>query len=323
MKNEINWVQYLRGLAAMMVVWHHALGQVPGTFNFIHVPEFGPLGVDLFFTISGFIMLVTTWNKPMTPSEFLWRRLCRIAPLYWIATLAMVGIAALAPSLFKTLQWDGASLVKSLGFIPYDSLAAPGRIAPLLVPGWTLNYEMFFYVLFAGSLIFIPRDGFKVVLLTLLFLVLAGLIVHPTTPVWSVYTSARLLEFGFGMVIGRWYVSRKWKRRDVAYPALSALGDASYSIYLTHIFTLGALRVVWSAVVPQASMASSVILMAISMALCAFVGWLSYRLIEVPIAKALKGRRPSGVARWFKNQYNIYATWRTVLRREGEQGWWI
>jgi exopolysaccharide production protein ExoZ len=63
-------IQYLRGLAAMMVVWHHSVGQVPATLNFIRLPMWGVYGVDLFFMISGFIMLVTTWDKRMTPTEF-------------------------------------------------------------------------------------------------------------------------------------------------------------------------------------------------------------------------------------------------------------
>lgn len=297
---KINSVQYLRALAAMMVVWHHALGQVAGTFNFIHVPEFGPYGVDLFFMISGFIMLVTTWGKDMTPKEFMWHRLRRIVPLYWIVTLAMVVIAIIAPTLFKTLKWDVPSLLKSLSFIPYDSLAAPGRVAPLLVPGWTLNFEMFFYVLFAGSLIFLPQDGLKVVIFTLLALVLAGLIIHPTSAVWQVYTSARLLEFGAGMLVGRWYVSHRWKRhdyvyrwkrRDTTHPILSALGDSSYSIYLTHIFTLGLLRVVWVSIVPTATMGSSIAFVSISLVLCALVGWFCFRLIESPLTRMLSGKR--------------------------------
>lgn len=137
----------------MMVVWHHATAEVAMAPVFGKIPTFGPLGVDLFFGISGFIMLVTTWDKPIGPAEFMAHRIKRIVPLYWLATLSMVGLAVVAPALFKTLKWDAATLTESLLFIPHYSLSFPGDIKPLLVPGWSLHYEMFFYVLFAGALL--------------------------------------------------------------------------------------------------------------------------------------------------------------------------
>jgi peptidoglycan/LPS O-acetylase OafA/YrhL len=63
-------IQYLRALAALMVVWHHGLRQLPGVSDLIQVPAFGESGVDLFFVINGFIMLVTTTEKPLKPWEF-------------------------------------------------------------------------------------------------------------------------------------------------------------------------------------------------------------------------------------------------------------
>ena len=104
----------------MMVVWHHSLKQdIPLSPIFHRIPQLGPLGVDLFFGISGFIMLVTTWGKSVTPAEFMGHRIRRIVPLYWMATLLMVGIAIIAPALFKTLKFDASSILKSLFFVPY------------------------------------------------------------------------------------------------------------------------------------------------------------------------------------------------------------
>jgi exopolysaccharide production protein ExoZ len=286
----IKQVQYLRGIAAMMVVWAHSMVQVSATPTFIRLPDFGPYGVDVFFVISGFIMLVTTWDKPMTPREFIWHRIRRVVPLYWLATLLMVGISMVAPELFKTLKWDVLSLLKSLFFVPYDSLSFPGSTFPLLVPGWTLNYEMFFYALFAISMFLGKPLRLPLLAGTLIVLVADGYVFHPGNVMARVYTDQRLLEFGAGMILGRIWVIRKHMRRDGGSAVLMALGDASYSIYLSHLFTLGALRVLWVRLAPEATMASSVGFMATAMMVCAVAGWLCYRWVERPLTKWISGR---------------------------------
>src|ERR1700731_4366402 len=89
-QDVIRPIQYLRALAALMVVWHHGLNQVPGVARYIALPDFGPSGVDIFFVISGFIMLVTTAGQEVTPGEFFRRRVIRVVPLYWLMTLLML-----------------------------------------------------------------------------------------------------------------------------------------------------------------------------------------------------------------------------------------
>src|SRR6266478_6157802 len=187
-------IQYLRGIAAMMVVWHHALGQIALSHQLTDLPPFGGYGVDLFFVISGFIMLVTTWDKPITPVEFIKHRIRRVVPLYWLATSLMVVGAIAAPFMFKTLKWDAAALTKSLLFVPYENLSFPGTISPLLVPGWSLNYEMFFYAIFA--LLLLVGRGWRVPLMigALSVLVAAGRIWHPASAPLQVYTNPVMLE---------------------------------------------------------------------------------------------------------------------------------
>ena len=96
-------IQYLRGIAALMVVWFHSVGQIPGGRHVSSPSNFGNSGVDLFFVISGFIMVVTTAGTDVSAFEFLRRRIVRVVPLYWLLTLAMVVAAIALPSLFKTL----------------------------------------------------------------------------------------------------------------------------------------------------------------------------------------------------------------------------
>jgi exopolysaccharide production protein ExoZ len=331
-------IQYLRAIAALMVVWHHSLIQVPGVAQFIVLPEFGPSGVDLFFVISGFIMLVTTAGKEVTPAEFIRLRVIRVVPLYWLMTLLMLGCAIVAPMAFKTLQFSPTAVVKSLLFIPYDSLSFPGQAWPVLVPGWTLNYEMFFYALFAASLLVPARFRLASLVATLLTLVLAGHLAEPSGPVLATYTNPRLLEFAAGAVIGHFWmrgvfrvkllVSVAWigigiylltrvgqapnwlpmcgamlivggslspALRELHSRLLLALGDASYSIYLTHLFTLAALRIVWVRVLPAPeSLAAAIAFMVVAIPICAAAGFAVYRWVEKPLTKGLRriiGRR--------------------------------
>jgi exopolysaccharide production protein ExoZ len=324
-------IQYLRALAALMVVWHHSLTQVPATIQFIQLPEFGTSGVDLFFVISGFIMSVTTTEKPLTPWQFFELRIVRVVPLYWLVTLLMIGCAVVAPSAFKTLLFSPAAVAKSLFFVPYHSLSFPTEIWPVLVPGWTLNYEMFFYALFAITLA-LPL-GVRMISLvsTLAALVIVGHVVQPTNPALLVYTSPLLLEFGLGaivgylwarkslemslagslaaVVVGLWMLFSRgelWGYSQMVGATLTVigclsawirswdsrmlleLGNASYSIYLTHLFTLGGLRAVWVRLLPQVSMEYAIAFMAAALIASAMVGWLCYRWIEQPLTKRLR-----------------------------------
>ena len=153
-------VQALRALAAFMVVCVHiqALALMAGAPA--KVTEAGNAGVDLFFVISGFIMVFTTGRKPMGPAAFFGARLRRIAPLYWSMTLAVFLVARLAPSLVQNTPTDIGRLVASILFVP--ELRPDGTMRPVVFVGWTLNFEMAFYVLFALGL-FAPRRWLGVV----------------------------------------------------------------------------------------------------------------------------------------------------------------
>ncbi len=173
----IHPIQYLRGIAALMVVWHHGVGQL-ATLETYFPFRFGTSGVDLFFVISGFIMVVTTAGRDVTPTEFIARRFVRVVPLYWVLTLALAATALVAPSLFRSVTLTAVSLIQSLLFIPHFSPSHAGMIWPVLVPGWTLNYEMFFYVVFAASLAFSHR--LAILSITLAMLVASGYLLGPS-----------------------------------------------------------------------------------------------------------------------------------------------
>jgi exopolysaccharide production protein ExoZ len=194
-------IQALRAVAAMMVVCVHlqalaAMGGAPERLT-----DAGNAGVDLFFVISGFIMVFTTGRKPQGPLAFLGSRLRRIAPLYWSVTLAVIAVARLTPSLVQGTPSDIGRLMQSLSFIPASR--PDGSLRPVVFVGWTLNFEMAFYVLFALGLL-APRRwiGVFAAVATLAAAVLWGWAARPASPVLGFYTTPMVLEFGAGMFLG-------------------------------------------------------------------------------------------------------------------------
>src|SRR3954451_25277970 len=93
--------------------------------------------VNLFFVISGFIMVYTTFSRPTRPAEFLCNRIARIVPLYWLMTLGTYSIAFVAPTLLQATSTNPLELLKSLFFVPF--VKSNGLVQPVLFLGWTLN----------------------------------------------------------------------------------------------------------------------------------------------------------------------------------------
>jgi exopolysaccharide production protein ExoZ len=180
-------IQYLRAGAALAVVLFHAW----------HGFFIGQAGVDVFFVISGFVMWTVT-AKPVGPGEFLMHRLVRIVPLYWIATVLMA----------VHQRASFADTIQSLLFWPYRNTT--GEVWPVLVQGWTLNFEMFFYMVFAASLL-IPRK-FRLISLTAVLGVLAaaGLIHGDRPAIFWTWANPLHLEF----LAGAW-ISEAWLRGAV------------------------------------------------------------------------------------------------------------
>ncbi|HKX10107.1 MAG TPA: acyltransferase [Stellaceae bacterium] len=194
-------IQYLRAIAASLVVLHHAFS-VPSLVEFYPRP-YGSYGVDLFFVISGYIMWSTTADGSRGPRRFWIARIVRIVPLYWIFTSLYIAVALVAPTALFSGALDPVHLLKSYLFIP-AAHPATGLILPVYMLGWTLNYEMFFYLVF-GLCLLIPSQRWR--LLTLVgalgLLVALGLAARPSEAAAQIYTNPLLLEFAAGAVLAR------------------------------------------------------------------------------------------------------------------------
>ncbi len=169
-------LQICRAFAAVTVVLGHALhdASVVAARRGAEAPAPGmdwTFGVDVFFVISGFIMVYVSgkdFARPGAAWEFLRRRLIRIVPLYWTLTTIMLVVGLFLPQLLAIPLGSLSYIVSSYLFIPEWRVGAPEpEIRPLLALGWTLNYEMLFYVALAGVMFLPVRRAIAV--LTALF----------------------------------------------------------------------------------------------------------------------------------------------------------
>lgn len=201
-------IQTLRGLAALLVVCEH-----------IRFLACGAFGVDIFFCISGFMIMYTTHHST---EGFFRKRLIRILPFYYVITLGVYLMLVLFPSLFEQTRASLPQFIKSLLFIPFDM--GNGVIQPIVRIGWTVNCEMFFYLLF--GIAFRISHKYRGVICTGMLLCCAGLGAllssgntwtgvtfigeHGVTPSLLApvffYGNPVMLEFGLG--IFSYYVAR-------------------------------------------------------------------------------------------------------------------
>lgn len=190
-------LQILRAVAATSVfIFHlfdilHLRGLISSRYAMV-----GAAGVDIFFVISGFIITLAAGKDRTT---FMLKRIARVVPLYWFVTLAIFAVGILMPHLLGRTEMTADALLQSLLFIPF--MRDMGDIKPIVVVGWTLNYEMMFYVLFALCLSRSIRKTVIKVSIILLALVIFGRMAEITAAPLIFYTNGIVLEFLFGMVI--------------------------------------------------------------------------------------------------------------------------
>lgn len=272
---KLRSVQILRGVAACGVLFMHA--HIWGAHAFSRPLSVGGAGVDLFFVVSGFIMVSIASGK--RPIEFLMDRLVRIFPLWWIALVPWV--LAKGSSWFETLA--------SIALIPIYPIQA----GPVLGAGWTLSFELLFYGgfalalatrkavpigLFVGSLALavttkempfvfvgspiilefllgaviatlprISRLGLPSIVLSAIWLALFQVgNAEPSTVFTPTMVTYRVLAWGIpaGMLFYG-AVSLESYFASLAFTPLVFLGDASYSIYLFHPMILAVSPFQW------------------------------------------------------------------------------
>lgn len=339
-------LQYARGIAALIVAVTHAAVHpyLAGPGSSPDLPHLtARFGVTLFFVISGFIMALTTGAGRFDPLLFMRRRISRIVPLYYVATALVILLLVAAPAAFKTTVFEPVHIIKSLLFIPAYEPLGSGAIHPTFRLGWTLQYEMFFYVVFACCFMLDLRQ--RAIVLTIIFgsLMTLGQIMTFQNAIVVAYVQLDTLAFVAGvwlavtvgseridlrgrpasMVLGFvlascvalvwiygeirnnpwtqvWLVafctavvwlllSQRQEPRSRFGKLMLAAGDASYSIYLFHMFAVGAVTYVALKLVPREFLPAMIVVSAI----CAVAtGFLAYRYVETPLNRIFHRRQP-------------------------------
>jgi exopolysaccharide production protein ExoZ len=194
---KLTGIEAARGVAASLVVFYHAARHMDVACR---VPllrallQFGHVGVDVFFVLSGFIILFVHFEdvgRPQRLGRYVSRRASRVLPVYWVALALtiLLGMVAKHP-------WPGALSVL------WSALLLPSWSEPLLGVAWTLQYEVVFYAVFA-VLILNRRVGMVLMAVWLLGVVAVSVGVGGAGVPPSI-CSAYDLEFFLGMGVAVW-----------------------------------------------------------------------------------------------------------------------
>ena len=195
MARQLVTIQYLRALSAVGIVLFHVSRR-----HDVDIP-IGEGRIALFFIVSGFILWWITAGRRNDPRQFMLRRLARLVPLYWLVTSIMFVASVLG---LTSHHPDGvAHYLASMLFIPHRN--SLGQIFPLLMPGWTLVYEMFFCIVFALLLMAPEARRFWALTAVLGGLALCGLVFRPTSAILTIYTNQILLEFLAGVWLAHFW----------------------------------------------------------------------------------------------------------------------
>lgn len=193
----IHNIQKLRGVAALMVFFHHALGHFLAmglSFPlFEWLARVGFLGVDVFFVISG-LVIAKSLDKQPKATLFFKKRFFRIFLGYWpMFALAWVVHAFYHPERLPHIDLLGSFTLMSLKM---DSL--------LIFPSWSLTYELFFYLLVGVLLLLtVTKPMFWMFLHSIAIIIKINTIKYHLYPLLDFLMSPMVLEFFAGFVLWR------------------------------------------------------------------------------------------------------------------------
>lgn len=334
-------VQYLRAIAALIVAVTHAAADV-GSLHGLEIGYWipGPFGVEIFFVISGFIICHANLGRTGLDAvkRFARGRFWRIAPFYWLCTTLYLVIAMVADRVLNRGALTPGYVAASYAFFPFP--ATDGRMSPAYALGWSLNFEVFFYTLFALGMFFHPRSALIGLTLTMVALALSHKYMPEQTAL-HFWTAPFVLEFLVGVWIAQAAKSFVWRASSAAFwpltitlvivsalafngtepgvswwsislasalvivgvftrsapdmfGAMAAIGNASYSLYLLHMFVirggviaLGRVDVPWPYLVTWAML----------IAAACIISLLSHRYVERFFAARASGAIPAFIAR--------------------------
>jgi exopolysaccharide production protein ExoZ len=232
---KLSSLQVARGLAALFVVAFHSIyinaKYVEGDSILPELFVFGQTGVDLFFVLSGFVMIVAFRNKFGARNEipgFLKARFFRIYPTYWVYLLAVFLVFIVRPEIVNNSQAGNVDLFSSFLLLPQDA-------APLVMVAWSLIHEVWFYLVFAMILMLPARLAPAAFIAWLVAIVSASLfLTTPDDAYLRVMMHEFSVEFIFGALAGFAYLKASAdtasNRATLAVLALTGFAGLAYAV---------------------------------------------------------------------------------------------
>lgn len=202
-EKQILSIQALRGVAVLGVVAFHTLAielKYSGGDRWLSdLLLFGETGVDLFFVISGFVMVLVTrgrFGKPREVMRFFWSRTTRIYPTYWFYFFLTLGIFLVMPAWVNASQGHQVNLWKSFFLFP-------DHTAPLVLVAWSLIHELWFYLVFGLLLLFREKIMLPALLVwgVLIIAVNSAVNVETLVPWQRIVLHAYTLQFIIGALV--------------------------------------------------------------------------------------------------------------------------
>lgn len=328
-------LQYLRAFAAVLVVFFHLI--ISAVFNdrwfsdypgLIHI---GQIGVDIFFVLSGFIITYSMYNRKSMGSkvQFILLRIIRIYPMYWLYSLAVL-IVFLSP-FTKAYTFDFLYFLKSMLLFP--TYNAEGGLYPLLIVGWTLVCEMYFYLIFCACRSSNKWKSLVYVFFSFLFIFIFAKYFLSSNAITEFLSQTIFFEFTAGMLLYNLFSHHKgyelihkakflirliaisnfiillcyWDELNAFREILNAsfsifallsvlsirknkdniiskffisVGDASYSLYLSHLLFVMVITGLWKRGILLPAHGHEIFYFLFVIFICITFSILSYRLIE-------------------------------------------
>jgi len=342
--NKLNTIQFLRAIAVLLVVHCHAIDFWNNSkqTHFFYLENFGAVGVDIFFVISGFVITIISYQyaKEKGGFYFFLKRIVRVVPVYWLFSFFVVVIDYLHSGNLH----DKNSILKTILFIPFPS-DYPIIVSPILSQGWTLSFELVFYSVVSMAMLAGAKRYLQITVLFFLALVCINVFTKNQYVYINFAGSGIMLEFLMGVLTGAVFLSGFYFSKTVSViifmtgiagllatlffgfgsisqarftlnghlavyrsilwglpsamlvagfvmrekagpvkiqPVWIGIGNASYSIYLTHNFFLQSIYLRFTKWDTQKKVPPDVQLL-IAMAIVVAGGYIFYRLLEKPL----------------------------------------
>jgi len=202
--HKLDSIQVLRAIAVILVVYVHCIPSAENLFGYSPDFSVGALGVDLFFTISGFIMtrIFGSYYEKGGWKFFAVKRVARILPLYWGLSLGKFII----DYFYGHTVAEFRAIIKTVIFLPiFDNPFTN----PIIPAGWSLSYELYFYLLITLLLVWRTKHIPALLSCLLVGLSIAGLLFNPQNTTLNFLTSPLLFEFALGVLAGLIYDQAK------------------------------------------------------------------------------------------------------------------